>query len=840
MKIVILTIISLGVLFVNFGIGQSNIVLAQNVVWAANDQAGQVVNQQEQTNQNEDKKTLQYIAAGLELILKFFFIIIWPLIWLAGLALTNDFVTGEAFQISGVLFGFWQVMKNFAFYILGFLFLFSIFAYIIWYGKDKFHPKKIILKTFLAGILIPMSRFLFLVALDISTVLTYSLGALPLQINGKIDSKKIGGLVYPNVVADFTSLKIWWGKDKYGVVVYYTYEDENWGINYVLPCMLSGNKFVNQKEWDNYVNKVNDQLSKKNKGITIDSSNCVIWFNKVVKFEAKKDVFDENWNLEIATVAVKSTSFMDKIETNLKNWSWVLYFMYASLLNAADIDFYAFGGLKWLTTISLQFLLKALMWLFLILPLFAFLIVLIARWVLLWLIAAFLPLLVIMWVFGISLGDKAKKFSINSIAWLIFMPVVAVFALGIALLFMNVLQATVWKDSINVESWLAQLGVKWNCISAFGENGGKVCFKADNIVKVWWDNFTHFTGRFVINIFGILLMWAVVFAAMRTSSLTASISDSIKWFGAQLGKTIPWIPTPAGMQSVGSMEQAMKAIRRKPGDLQFMQFRESGLSTFLNKLWNYSELREVKADINNAKDFKQMSSAINSLPPGYRFSDIESDVVASIKRLLPDNLRKQLKETDNTIDKVISNPSVADYLLKNGFNITWMMKKSSSSWYLSKKQIEDFKEKAFNIYNKIKGENKIISPNKDKELFIKNWVVYYFDKEDQKKDINNKDNISDFKIFRLEDLRNDIGKLNSLLAQFGIEWDNEKEVRTEVKNMLSALDIHNIDDTKIKVRKVGNKYQFEKIEKKEEKTDDKQNQANKWDNNKTNSKGNNN
>ena len=66
----------------------------------------------------------------LETILKVIYIFLWPFLALAGLALDNGLVYGSYFQLDSALFTFRNIIKNFANFALGFLFLRSILKYI--------------------------------------------------------------------------------------------------------------------------------------------------------------------------------------------------------------------------------------------------------------------------------------------------------------------------------------------------------------------------------------------------------------------------------------------------------------------------------------------------------------------------------------------------------------------------------------------------------------------------------------------------------------------------------------------------------------------------------------
>ncbi len=53
-------------------------------------------------------------ADALEVILKIIYLLLWPFLALAGLALDNGMVYGSYFQLDSALFTFWNIVKNFA------------------------------------------------------------------------------------------------------------------------------------------------------------------------------------------------------------------------------------------------------------------------------------------------------------------------------------------------------------------------------------------------------------------------------------------------------------------------------------------------------------------------------------------------------------------------------------------------------------------------------------------------------------------------------------------------------------------------------------------------------
>ena len=75
---------------------------------------------------------------------------------------------------------------------------------------QKFKPQDIILKVLVAGVLINMSRFLVMAMVDLSTVLTYSLGGIPLSVmkeekssNDNIESLKKQKLLGINIAVNY-------------------------------------------------------------------------------------------------------------------------------------------------------------------------------------------------------------------------------------------------------------------------------------------------------------------------------------------------------------------------------------------------------------------------------------------------------------------------------------------------------------------------------------------------------------------------------------------------------------------------------------------------------------
>lgn len=109
--------------------------------------------------------------------------LVYPMMFLAGKLVDNSLVYWEVFKFDIVLWNLWNIMKNFANYGLGLLFIYYLFRYIISPDKNKDkNPKWIIIRSLIAWVWIQASWFLMSVLLDISTIMIYGIWGLPLSI----------------------------------------------------------------------------------------------------------------------------------------------------------------------------------------------------------------------------------------------------------------------------------------------------------------------------------------------------------------------------------------------------------------------------------------------------------------------------------------------------------------------------------------------------------------------------------------------------------------------------------------------------------------------------------
>ena len=118
----------------------------------------------------------------------------------------NNLVYGSYLNLDAPLWKVWTIVKNLANFVLGFIFLYEILYYVIDPDRKMAKlksPRELIKKLFIAGVLVQLSWFIMMVAVDISSVLTYTVGALPTtllsQTDAKMDTKVVGVSVWSNL-----------------------------------------------------------------------------------------------------------------------------------------------------------------------------------------------------------------------------------------------------------------------------------------------------------------------------------------------------------------------------------------------------------------------------------------------------------------------------------------------------------------------------------------------------------------------------------------------------------------------------------------------------------------
>lgn len=185
--------------------------------------------------------------------------------------------------------------------------------------------------------------------------------------------------------------------------------------------------------------------------------------------------------------------------------------------------------------------------------LWAIALALFTRWIYLWLYTMFSPIFWLMYFFGKSLPSWMKKLEILTIPkliWLAFVPVYVAAALSFWFIFL--ISAWHWlswftQDNDGAKTWWATTG-SWFNIAGIQFNIVWANNKRDSAWSEWttalsilwrgWD----LVWQFLIQLFGIAILWMVVMAALWSSSITESIVKPIADFGTSIWKTVSKLP----------------------------------------------------------------------------------------------------------------------------------------------------------------------------------------------------------------------------------------------------------------------------------------------------------
>ena len=146
-------------------------VWISNVVYADGDTPNQSSDFQKRAT--ERFQSVQYFQ-------KLIYLLIYPILILAGKLVDNSLVYWEVFYFDAVLWKLWNIMRNLANFWLWFIFIFKIFQYLIKWQKWT-DIKKLLTSALIAWVWIQASRFIMAALIDVSTVLTYWVWWLPLS-----------------------------------------------------------------------------------------------------------------------------------------------------------------------------------------------------------------------------------------------------------------------------------------------------------------------------------------------------------------------------------------------------------------------------------------------------------------------------------------------------------------------------------------------------------------------------------------------------------------------------------------------------------------------------------
>ena len=527
------------------------------------------------------------------------YILIYPMIVLAWKLADNSFVYWEIFGFDAVLWHLRNIIKNLANFTLWFLFVFKIFKYLIW-GQKWDDLKKLIRWLLIAWIWIQASRFIMAALIDISTILAYWIWWLPISVlkdsnNEKDFDSKYNPYILKNVidvdVSDLDSMHIYLTNTQ-------SWENKEW-MFYISECST----FVYSGAWNSEeVILAPKMIYYKNNSwnyIPTDSNRCHIYgqvyyfsslynelknFTSGEKFNSQSSRTGAQWeyeaalaNTQTAVITGWSTTIANLIEqwTILEIWDahstwWTIWSLWTGVYSPDQklwLDVYnERTGISWSTS-KLQDILNwnSYVWVFTslysnLLNLKSWVITATDWWIytkvlnsalnLWYVLAIWIPLIVVAIVFLIRIGviwiaiaispfivlgacfkeiwEKIFKwkfweyFKISNLIPIIFSPAIICFAISMSAVLVHIISnlntAKIASESSSILWWLIVMNI-----------GSWTIPLAKLIISVFWVAITRF----------------IVWAAIETSKIWESgIIKSLKDLTTTALWNIPIVPIP--------------------------------------------------------------------------------------------------------------------------------------------------------------------------------------------------------------------------------------------------------------------------------------------------------
>lgn len=726
------------------------------------------------TSQQTLEDSLQKTKTVLDLVLKSIYMLSRPLLVIAWNAMDNSLVYWSVFHLDLPLRQFWNIMKNFANYALWFVLLYHILKSLftrkwVWNLNDPNTPLWIIKKILIAGILIQASRFMISAIIDISTVATYSIWWMPLTIlkndnnnensiwNQQIlwvsSTINIWSSNQSDILDDITTYRTYWDDILYKIANCRLWSGENWKyiiwkeINFVSSwtqniklekdmCVLRWSIY-RFNEFPELDSATTNASYKQILDMAIDSNKTLTWFAECwfiipIYWEYQYSWW---WNCSKPPVPTNPLPIADFWyewwETRLKSitWTtvatlidkskwfvWPLITIYSSALNFSQLNQSQSSASSITFGIVLESAIKTMIWLMLVLPIWALAIIMVARIWILWMIIAFIPIIIIDHVLlNKKISGQIKALDISNIIRIIFAPVLVVFGLSISLIFMSTLTSTLKQYQPDSETPTTIAGnqrvMEWLWFTKDNDNTPsegechtilsmrRICTN----LQIWWwlDNISYF----LINIFGIAIMWSLLF---WTISMTWNIWEKVwawtKKIWEDFAWNIPIVPVPrAGFIGAKHIGWTGWLIDRKAREIE-TKMNQANTDKIADFMWKWKD--QDPGD--KAKDNTQLwSPQINTK----QIQDITNEVKNStninetrLKELVWEETTKQLDEKGISITQRIQQPENIKLIyqefekqwlitdktsISNNFNKLWITLASLESL----KTVIDYKEK---------------------------------------------------------------------------------------------------------------------------------------------------
>lgn len=514
-----------------------------------------------QSDSLKEKVTNWYTMTAF--LRKVIYILLYPILIVAGKLIDNSFVYGEIFNFDAVLWQMWVMARNLADYALWFIFIFYIFKYLIDQGSKQW-PKWIISRGLIAGVWIQASWFIMSALIDISTILTYGIWWLPMSVldtawdnNDKYNPYILKRLIDVDVknIDDYkifltnttgnSQLYIapcklfefeWESLILAPSAIYYDYW--TWvAVTENLMCHIDGNVYhfselLVEKKSCNSVstcqteqNKYLDNFSNVVKELTQDKSVIQEWINAGTILQISPWI-SNFWNpnngfwLDPTNKKIwdKTGRLSDLLEQN--SYVWVFTSLYAALMSSWErvvpSDMWEFSNFLNVALSFCHMIAVAI-------PLFAAVVVFMMR---IWVLRAAIilsPFIALLTAFDSKILKNNKNlsyFSLNGLIPIIFSPAIICFAVSLSTVLVNIIAGVdIETEGImdkEILWWLIKLNIGW--------------------LSLWF-------WKLVVSVIWVAITWFLMWTAIKSSKLwELEIVQSIKKLATWAMWSMPIIP----------------------------------------------------------------------------------------------------------------------------------------------------------------------------------------------------------------------------------------------------------------------------------------------------------
>lgn len=403
----------------------------------------------------------------------------------AGKLMTNEFAFWEIIGLNTYLWKIRNIMRNFANFLIGALFLYFIFK-TIYDGSIRASLQRIF-KLLIAALLINMSWFFMTVIVDLSTVTTAAVSSLPVQVLEK------------------------------------TWDREQAKNLRVCPE-------YNVVEWA--LASINNNCGEK--------ELATLWLEEILPYA-------DNMSGPI-----------------LYMWVWLLWFL--------SSDYIAEGQRK-IETIALAELVKVLVLFMFVVPILLLVVTNMIRIFWIWVRIIFSPFIVIDMALGADSPIKKLREdgllrtgeNIWNMLWLIFLPTIVIWLMGIWLVLMS--------NVMNLIAGTAGSDDRWITLEQLQISGNPPTIEAWPVsTTITWSVFNNakrrtlwFFGEIILAFMSIFIFWWILKVWFSFSSITKWITNKVFELWWWLAKSLPIVPMFGG-QSINSLSQnAWEKVKRATG-----------------------------------------------------------------------------------------------------------------------------------------------------------------------------------------------------------------------------------------------------------------------------------